>query len=202
MRVRNPLPQFDIHTTRAQLQIKSPKLELKVDREPARMQVHRTRPRMKVNWAKVRAQSGLRGLSAERQHRAQIYRQKALAGISRTVNEYDQISAGFQNYAKGGPEIVATVSLNSVMQQDITVVDVASMPSSSPEVEWEPGSIEIEWVPATLEMHWEGEVRPEVSVTPHTVEIRLINGETIRVGEDEARAIERQGYGKRLDKKI
>ena len=51
-------------------------------------------------------------------------------------------------------------------------------------------------------MHWEGEVRPEVSVTPHTVEIRLINGETIRVGEDEARAIERQGYGKRLDKKI
>ena len=57
-------------------------------------------------------------------------------------------------------------------------------------------------MPATLEMHWEGEVRPEVSVTPHTVEIRLINGETIRVGEDEARAIERQGYGKRLDKKI
>ena len=97
---------------------------------------------------------------------------------------------------------MATVSLNSVMQQDIPVVDVASMPSSSPEVEWEPGSIEIEWVPATLEMHWEGEVRPEVSVTPHTVEIRLINGETIRVGEDEARAIERQGYGKRLDKKI
>jgi len=202
MRVKNPLPHLDIQSTTAQLNIKSNRRKLVVNSEPARMRVHRTRPRMKVNWAKVRAQSGLRGLSAERRHRAQIYRQMALDGVSRSVSEANQISDGFMNYAKGGGEIVATVNFHHVMQHDIPVVDVASMPASSPEIEWEQGTMEIEWEPAKLEMSWEGDFRPEVSVTPHTVEIRLISGETIRVGEDEARAIERQGYGRRLDKSV
>ena len=93
MRVRNPLPQFDIHTTRAQLQIKSPKLELKVDREPARMQVHRTRPRMKVNWAKVRAQSG--------KNRAAGAKAGGFAGKRRTAGAF-RAAAGAQCRAETG----------------------------------------------------------------------------------------------------
>ncbi|MPN45338.1 hypothetical protein SDC9_192905 [bioreactor metagenome] len=69
-------------------------------------------------------------------------------------------------------------------------------------MEWEEGKLEIEWESAKLEMHWEGSIRPQITITPHTVEIRLINGETVRVGENEARTLERQGFGKRLDKKI
>ena len=165
------------------------------------MRVHHTRPKMKVNWKKVQAQCGLRSPAAQRRHTQQMYRQKALDGISKVGSQYDQIG-DIQNHVPGGPEIVATVALNTVLQEDIPVVDVASMPATMPDVEWEPGELEIEWEPAKLEMHWEGDIRPKFTVTPHTVEIRLINGETIRVGENEARNLERQGFGKRLDKEI
>lgn len=201
MKVSNPMPYFDIHTTNAQIHVKSEPLRLKVESEPARMRVRRTRPKMKVNWKKVQEQCGLKSPAAQRRYMQRMYRQKALDGISRVGSEYDKIG-DMQNYAADGPEIVATVALDTVMKQDVPVVDVASMPSSMPEVEWEPGELEIEWEPAKLEMHWEGSIRPEITITPHTVEIRLINGETIRVGENEARDLERQGYGKRLDKKI
>lgn len=201
MRVVASLPYFDIKTTNAKVEIRNDPLRLKVEREPARMHVHRTRPKMKVNWTKVRNESGLRSTSAQRKHMQQMYRRMALDGISQMANEYDQISS-IQNIPPGGPEIVATVALDSILHIDIPVVDVANMPRSMPDVEWERGELEIEWESARLEMRWEGSIRPEISVTPHTVEIRLINGETIRVGENEARTLERQGQGKRLDKKI
>ncbi len=81
-------------------------------------------------------------------------------------------------------------------------LNVTPMPKSVGNISWEPGSMEIEWDPHRLEMSWEGSARPEITVTPYSVEIRLINGETVRVGENEAKAIEMQGYGKRVDKEI
>ena len=201
MRVTNPMPQFDIKSTRAQIQIKTDPLRLKVERTPPRMKVHRVRPKMKVNWAKVRSQCGLRTPEAMRRHLQQKYRQMAIANVQKINAQAQQFSA-IENATPGAGDIVAKVSLNNLLQQDIPVIDVASMPSSSPEIDWEPGSLEIEWEMGKLEMSWEGSIKPEISVTPHTVEIRLIDGTTIRVGENEAESIERQGYGKRLDKSI
>lgn len=165
------------------------------------MHVRRTRPKMKVNWERVRSESGLRSFSAQRRHMKQIYRQKAMENIAHISWQNEQIS-NVQNAVPGGPELVATVALDTVLKSELPVVDVANMPRSMPEVEWEEGKLEIEWDPPVLEMHWEGNLRPEITVTPHTVEIRLINGKIIRVGENEAGMLERRGYGKRLDKKI
>jgi len=201
MKIRNPQPYFDIQSTRAQIQIKSDPVRLKIRSRRAQMRVHRVRPKMKVNWQQVRAQSGLRSPSAQRKYMQQKYRNMALNSISQIGSQYDQIG-DIQNTIPGGPEIVARVAFNHMLQQDIPVVDIASMPSSMPEIEWENGDIEIEWEPAQLEMEWEGSVRPEISFTPHTVEIRLISGETIRVSENEAKNIERQGYGKKIDKEV
>jgi len=201
MRVSSPMPQLDIKSTRATLQIKTDPLRLKVESRPAKMHVRRTRPRMKVNWKKVRSECGLRMPSAQRRYLMQKYRRIMLQGIQQS-NQMNQQISDIQNHVAGGPELVASVTLQQLMQQDIPVVDIASMPQSSPEIEWEPGSIEIEWEPASLEMHWEGSIRPEISVTPHTVEIRLINGETIRVAENEAASLERRGYGKRIDQSV
>lgn len=201
MRISSVTPYLDIKTTNAKVEIHNEPLRLKIEREPARMHVRRTRPKMKVNWAKVRAESGLRAPSEQRRHMQQVYRQMAIDGIVRISDEQQRIS-DYQNFPEGGPEVVATVALESVLQRDIPVVDVSSMPRSMPDVEWEVGGVEIVWDPPTMEMHWEGNMRPEISVTPHTVEIRLINGETIRVGENEARMLEQQGFGKRLNEKV
>lgn len=202
MRIPGATPHLDIKTTNARIEIHNEPLRLKVDREPARMHVRRTRPKMKVDWAKVRSESGLRVPSAQRRYLQQLYRQMALEGVVQVSNEHQRMSSEIHNLAKGGPEIVARIALDSLMQRDIPVVDVANMPRSMPDVQWEQGSLEIEWDPPRMEMHWEGNLRPEITVTPYTVEIRLINGETIRVGESEARMLEQQGYGKRLDEKV
>lgn len=201
LQVSGSRPYFDIKTTNAKVEIHNEPLRLKVEREPARMHVRRTRPKMKVDWDRVRNESGLKTPSAQRRHMQQVYRQKALENIANISGESEQMS-NLQNAVPGGPELVATVALDSVLHQDIPVVDVVNMPRSMPDVEWEEGKLEIEWDPPIMEMHWEGSLRPEITVTPHTVEIRLINGETIRVGENEARMLEQRGYGKRLDEKI
>ncbi len=201
MQVFGTEPHLDIKTTNAKIEIHNEPMRLVVEREPARMRVHRSYPKMKVNWAKVRSESGLRSPSAQRRYMQQLYRQMALDGIARTSEEYEQIS-DIQDIPSGGPNIVATVALDAVLEKDIPVVDVANMPRTMPDVEWEEGKLDIEWESAKMEMRWEGSMRPEITVTPHTVEIRLVNGETIRVGENEARTLEREGRGKRLDKKI
>lgn len=202
MRIPGAAPHLDIKTTNAKIEIHNEPLRLKIEREPARMRVRRTRPKMKVDWAKVRGESGLRVPSAQRKHLQQIYRQMALDGIVRISNENEAVSSNLQGLDNGGPEIVARLAFDSLMQRDIPVVDVGNMPRSMPDVQWEPGTMEIEWDPPKMEMHWEGSMRPEITVTPHTVEVRLINGETIRVAENEARMLEQQGYGKRLDQKV
>ncbi len=201
MRVSNPMPQFDIKTTNAVMKIKSQRLQMKVEKTPAKMTVRRTRPKMRVNWKKVFSESGRRSPDALRRYMQQRYRQMALQGIQETGSEYYQYSE-LQNHPSGGPNVVATVTLHNVLRSNMPVADVANMPASSPEVEWDMGSMEIEWEPAKLEITWEGEFRPKLEVTPHTVEIRLINGETIRVAENEAESLERQGYGRRLDKRV
>lgn len=201
MRINNPQPYLDIHTTNAVIHIEKEPVRLKVESQRAQMHVTRTRPNFKVNWKKLRAESGVRSPEAQRQYIKQRSQRMLHRNTQNAVSDLQQMG-NIQNSGAGSPEIVASVTFNRTMTQNIPEVNVGSMPSSLAQIDWDPGSLEIEWDPHRIEMSWEGDMRPRITVTPHTVEIRLINGKTIRVGENEAKAIEMQGYGKRMDTEV
>ena len=194
------LPRLDIRSTRAVMQVEQEPMRLRVRRTPPRMTVHRVRPTFRIANTKelLGTQVGRRGPSAHARRMVQQARQAMVQGIQRTNSRADNY-ANF--YRFGDANVVAQVSLSNVLSQSIPVYDTVPIPAPFPEVEWDMGEMNIEWDMGDLEMEWEGDVMPNISFTPHSVEIRLISGEVIRVAEQKADAIERQGYGKRLDAK-
>lgn len=201
MRVRNPLPYVDINTTNAVVEIRNHPVRLKVESEPAQMRVKRTAPTFKVNWKALRAQSGQRSPDYQRRHMQGQYQQQFYQGVRNMVGDTERMGA-LHEHKKGGPEIVASVAHRRMSAKHKRNYNMEMLPKDMPKIEWQPGSVEIEWDPYRLEMSWEGDIYPEISVTPHTVEIRLINGETVRVGENEAKSIEMRGFGRRIDQEV
>lgn len=196
------MPMLDIKSTRAVVEIHREPLRLKVDSQPARMRVKRTRATFKVNNMKqLRAESGLRSPDLQRRHMQQRSQAKLYEGIQ-SINSNAQRLTNIQDHQGAEPELVATVTLQNTLQQNIPVLDVGSMPRSLPKLDWDTGSLEIEWDPHRIEMSWEGDMRPQITVTPHSVEIKLIDGRTVHVRESEAKSIESQGYGKRVNENI
>ncbi len=201
MQISGGMPRLDIHTTNATIQIKREPMRLVVESSRPKMKVKTVRPKMKVNWDKVYSQTGRAKPNAYRQMSAQRARRKMMEGISNTNQFYLGVS-NIHDHQIGAHDVVAKVTFSQLSLNDAPVVDFGSAPQSLPEVDWEQGDIQIEWEPSQLEMRWEGDVFPEITVTPHMVEIRLINGETVRVAESEAKSIERQGYGRVIDEEV
>ncbi len=195
------VPRLDIHSTRAVLEIQREPMRLVVRRTSPRMNVTRTHTRFRIANSQqlLGEQVGRRGPDAQRRRMIQRNRQAMMDGIQRTNSEAEQYS---NYYRAGDSNIVAQVSLSNMIQDSVPVYDTVSIPAPLPEVEWDMGDMEIDWDMGELEMEWEGDPMPQISVTPHSVEIRLVSGEVIRVAEQEAEQIEREGYGKRLDKKV
>jgi len=192
------LQRLEIHSTKAVMQMERDPMVLRVKRTPPRMKVNRRLPTFRISNTQelLGTQVGRRGPSAHSRRMVQQARQAMLEGIRRTNNRADQY-ANFYRY--GDTSVVAQVSLSGVLEQSKPVFDTVPIPAPFPEVEWDMGEMSIDWEQGDLEMTWEGDPMPDISFTPHSVEIRLVSGEVIRVGEAEAKAIERQGYGKRLD---
>ncbi len=197
------ISRLDIHSTRAQLQITREPMRLMVERTAPRMKVHRTHAKFRIANSKklLGEQVGRRPPNAQRREMMRRAQMAMMHGISK-VNAQAAALSNYQLYGSNGPSVVAQVQLESMMNQPTNIIDVANVPRSMPEMEWDIGSMEIEWDMGDLEMRWEGGGRPSIEVTPHSVEIRLISGEIIRVGEQEAKSIEKQGYGKRIDKEV
>lgn len=203
MRIRSPLPSLEIHTTPASMEIRNHPVRLKIRSEPARMQVSRTRPQFRVNWEKMRRNTGARSRTYQQRYEQQVARQQLKESIANANSTLEMLSiaetAGLPSAQSlvGGANMTQAAKQNDLSQPTLSVVD-----AGMPEIEWENGNLEIGWVPHSLEMSWEGNFKPEITVTPHSVEIRLISGETIRVQENEARAIEMRGEGKKVDTNV
>lgn len=202
MRIRSSLPSLEIHTTPAAIEIRNHPVRLKIRSEPARIQVTRTRPQFRVNWDKMRSNTGTRSRTYQQRYEQQLARQQLKESIANANASLEMLSAAEMGSigvgSMGGGSNMSQISKqNDVSQPTLSVVD-----AGMPEIEWENGDLEIGWVPHSLKMSWEGNFKPEITVTPHSVEIRLINGETIRVQENEARAIEMRGEGKKVDTNV
>lgn len=197
------IPRIDVHSTRAVIEIHREPMRLRVQRTAPRMKVTHTRPKFKIANSRqlLGTQVGRRGPDAQRQKMIQQARAAMTQGIQKANDKGERLS-NWQNIGSS-PNVVAQLTLSNMINEGSTpIYDTAPIPSPLPEMEWDMGDVSIDWEQGDLEMEWEGDPMPEISVTPHSVEIRLISGEVIRVGEQEAESIERQGYGKRLDKEV
>ncbi len=195
------IPRLDIHSTRAVMEIHRDPMRLTVRRTAPKMNITRTRARFRIANSKqlLGTQVGRRSPDQQRRRMIQQAQQTMIQGIQRTNRDADQYA---NYYRSGGSNMVAQVSLSNMLEDSKPVYDSVPIPAPLPEMEWELGEMDIEWDAGELDLEWEGDPMPKISVTPHSVEIRLVSGEVIRVGEREAESIEREGLGKRLDKEV
>lgn len=190
---------IDISTSRAQLQIKNTvRRHFTAKRTPPQMKVERTNPKMSVNWKKVWANRGLRSPDYQRKHTVQKGYQEVMEYIQKTSQD-GEFMAALEDYCGQDVNRVGQLAYRDAIHGDIPELNVAQ-PNPMPEVEWERGSMTIEWVPGDLEIVWEENFRPQITVTPHSVEIRLRgkNEVKISVNEDQVSG----GSGKKVDRQI
>lgn len=192
-------PAIDISTTRAQMQIKNTvRRHFTAKRTPPQMKVERTSPKMKVNWKQVWANRGLRSPDHQRKYTVQKGYQEVQDYIQKTSQD-GEFMAALQDYYGQDVNRVGQLAYRDMMQSDIPELNVAP-PTPMPDVEWEEGSMHIEWIPGDLEIVWEEDFRPQITVTPHSVEIRLRgrNEVKISVNEDNVSG----GSGAKVDRQI
>lgn len=183
MKIPTSMPMLDITTTNAVMEIKSNPVKLKITSEPAKMRTVQETPRFKGNFAQLQSEIGVKNLSGQRQMTKQRAYVKLNEGAQRVNGDAKAISDQLQNQTEESAPIVAQLEYNRVTTPEEVPVNVKSVPSQPLKLDWDNGDISIDWQPAKLEMSWEGDYRPEIRVTPHNVEIRLVDGRTYKVSE-------------------
>lgn len=197
--VSSSRPTLDITSTRAIMEIKNTvRRHFTSKRTPPQMQVNRTSPRMRVNWTDVWAKRGMRKPRQQSQHLNQQSYQKVHQSIQKAVQDGNFMGA-LEQYYDSDTNRVGQLQLQEVIQGDIPDLNVAP-PNPLPEVEWEKGSLTIEWTPGDLELVWEEDFRPQVTVTPHSVEIRLRGRNEVKITVNEDNVSGRSG--KKVDRNI
>lgn len=178
--INNYRSTLEIRTTNSKIQIRTPKPKFRIKRTPPQMTVIRRMPTFKVNYQKVRAESGLGGPEAMRQEmysRAHSKTMDAIANIAQTGDYLMRIEHS------DGTDMIAQVAFNN-MQAAIPEINIGSMPQSLPEVEWDHGEFKIVWSEGSFELEWDTDFRPDISFTPHSVEIKIRNYPKINVQDN------------------
>lgn len=200
LRIETTRPALEIHSTKAQMNIRSKLRKFKVNRTPTRMNVEMHRPKMKVNWKKTWAQMNLRSPNYFRSYIQNRGKQAVYKAISKTVSEGNQV-ADLQYYMGMDGSPFADIAVQNMMN-DIPQTNVANMPQSSPEVTWDPGYMEVEWVIGDVEIEWEDDYMPEFSVTPYSIEIRLQGRPEVHITVNESEAESADIVGRKVNRKV
>lgn len=189
---------LDIHTTRAQLNIQNHvRRSFRVKTTRPQMHVERQRPQIKVDWKQVWANRGVRSPEHFLQYTRQLARQivnEAVQNMTANGNYMAQLENYFHTMQSPIGDWAYEQMLNSVPEVGMS----AGVPS--PSVQWTEGSIKIEWELGDVEIVWEDEFMPDITVTPHSVEIRLRNHADVKISVNENNLPKTSG--KKVDKKI
>lgn len=176
-------PQLDIRSTRAQMEITNSNRvrRFSAKRVAPKMTVERKAASFKVDWASTWAQSGRRSPAYLKNYLVQNSRRKVDQAISRTVNNgnYMQHVEAYRG-TKRNP--IGEIAWQSYMNDSAVEVNVANMPDTTPDVVWDPGYVRIEWSTGEMQIEWDDNFRPDVKVTPHSVEIRLSGYPEVKIG--------------------
>ena len=192
-------PTIDITSTRAQMQIKQTvRRHFTTKRTPPQMTVNRTAPKMKVNWKQVWANRGVRSPEFQNKYQRDMSRQKVYESIQKTNADAAFLGA-IEEYAFTDTNRVGQLAYQEMLQDGIQEINVAP-PNPMPEVEWDKGSLTIEWTRGDLELVWDENFRPQLTVTPHSVEISLNGHREVKISVNENGVSKPQG--KKVDKKV
>lgn len=179
--IQTSRPVLDITSTRAQLNISNKIRRFKVRSTPPQMKVHRQAAQFKVDWNKVWAQSGRRSPEHLQNHMKQVSRQKVDQAISRIVSNGNYMKQ-LHKYIGTDTNPVAELALESMKSKSAPPeLNVASMPESLPDISWDPGGIKIEWTTGEVQIDWDEDFRPDITVSPHSVEIRLSGKKEVKI---------------------
>lgn len=192
MNITTHRPRLDITTTNARLDITNRIRRMSASRTAPKMTVERTNPSFKVDWSRVWSESGRRTPSNLSGYVRQQSASKVQRAIQRTVQTGDQMK-DIQNYQGSKTPIGADLAWRHMMEDGQVETNISSMPHSKPNVTWDPGSIKIDWSTGEVHIEWDDDYMPDVSFTPHSVEIRLTGRSGVDISVDESNVMPLSG---------
>ncbi|HBU12472.1 MAG TPA: hypothetical protein DEB31_07015 [Clostridiales bacterium] len=95
---------------------------------------------------------------------------------------------------------VAQLAMQNMRADSGVEVNVSSMPQTKPNVQWDPGYVRIEWTTGELIVDWDAEYGPDVTVTPHSVEIRVAGKNEVKITVNEEKVA--RSRGKKVNRRI
>jgi hypothetical protein len=178
------LAAIGVKTTSANLQITTPNPEMEIIQEDAQFTIESQRPTFKVNQKKLRREMNLSGPVELSQTVRDKSKQQVMEGTAQKAKENDFVASVTQQGNR-----IAMVSKQKSIQKTKKAANIALMPQSAPEIEWNPGYVRINWSGHSVKIEWDGEYMPEMAVDPpYSVEVFLLREPYFRItvepGED------------------
>ena len=190
-------PRLEITSTKAQFNISHKTRQFKSRRVPPQMKVDKQAPSFKVDWGRVWAESGRRSPERLKQHLNQMSKQNVARAIQNFVSNGNYM-AQLQNYVGTKKNPIGEIAWQE-MRNELPEINVAMMPESRPEITWDPGYMKIEWTTGELQIEWDKDFKPDVTITPHSVEIKLSGRSEVKISVKEDRVS--QTNGKKVNKR-
>lgn len=163
--VKREYPVLEIKTTPAKVEIRRRNLRVRVSSAMPRMTINKQDPSFRMDAEALRAATGRpTGITQARQFSSES-QQDGLEAIGEIAeagdmllrpDQYDIADVAGMRVAKDQPE-----------------VNLGLVPDTRPQLEWTEGYFEVEWSEPETQIDWEGQVMPDIEVTPHSVEINV-----------------------------
>lgn len=169
MVIDQQLASIGIEVTNAQMKITTPHPSMTISNEAPTMTVERQDPEFKLDWEQVRAESGLKTPARLSRHVRDTGRKQVMDYIAKTAQDGDYLA----DVTSPGDR-VAQLARQHTQQRNTKQINIASMPSSLPKVDWTPGSLDISWSRHKFTIEVSGNYMPEMLLDPpYSVEVFL-----------------------------
>jgi hypothetical protein len=172
---------LDISTRNAQLQISNNlRRRLKITVIRPQMIVDRKLPSFKMNYAS--RSHKMDSLVHLKQYLQQKNKNKLLDALNKSINNSYALEGLSGDYAAPQNEPVVTLDLST---QASALQTVQELNSSAPKMEWDPGYFKIDWIAGEIKIEWEEINKPDILVSPYSVEIRVKGKKMLKIALNE-----------------
>lgn len=183
-------PHIEIKSTKAKLEVVgSTRRGMKISRSEPELNVEHKQPTLKIDWKAYHADRGTPTPEYMRRGIVQDANQDSIEATQRFVREGDEFG-NLQNYAgSGGP--VGQMARRELIDP-LPEINVRS--TVPPDISWDPADMKLNWENVNdIKIEWDKYSPPEIKVTPHSVEIRVVGRPEVRITVNEDNVPKIQG---------
>ena len=178
------LGEIGVRSTPAKMHITLPRMEMKITTESPHMEIDSKAPTFKVNRKKINSESGLKSPAEISTAYRDAGKAGALKGAKNAVEDGNFLGDVANNPGDRVAKLAHNKSLAAVLKKKQS--NVALMPKSKPEIEWERGYMRINWSKHSVVIDWDGEYMPRLTVDPkYSLEIYLRTEPYFRVSVED-----------------